>query len=66
MRNMLRIAVYSYVPSKVDLGAAAKTKRPTSCVLVTPPPEAKGKWDSKELFDELTTVCKEELSQVPS
>ena len=27
---------YLYVPSKHDLGAAATTKRPTSCVLVSP------------------------------
>ena len=27
---------YFYVPSKHDLGAAASTKRPTSCVLITP------------------------------
>jgi H/ACA ribonucleoprotein complex subunit 2 len=26
---------YFYVPSKHDLGAAATTKRPTSCVLIT-------------------------------
>jgi H/ACA ribonucleoprotein complex subunit 2 len=27
---------YFYVPSKHDLGAAASTKRPTSCVLISP------------------------------
>lgn len=27
---------YFYVPSKIDLGAAACTKRPTSCVLINP------------------------------
>jgi len=27
---------YLYVPSKHDLGAAASTKRPTSCVLLNP------------------------------
>jgi H/ACA ribonucleoprotein complex subunit 2 len=27
---------YFYVPSKLDLGAAASTKRPTSCILITP------------------------------
>ena len=27
---------YMYVPSKSDLGAAASTKRPTSCVLIVP------------------------------
>lgn len=37
---------YCYVPSKVELGAAAMTKRPTSCVLVKSTPGV------KELFDE--------------
>ena len=27
---------YSYVTSKADLGTACTTKRPTSCVLITP------------------------------
>lgn len=27
---------YFYVPSKLDLGSAASTKRPTSCILLTP------------------------------
>ena len=27
---------YIYVPSKHDLGAAAATKRPTSCILISP------------------------------
>lgn len=27
---------YFYVPSKLDLGAAACTKRPTSCILIDP------------------------------
>eukprot|EP01039_Chlorochromonas_danica_P002722 gene2722-2973_t len=31
---------YYYVPSKVDLGAAACTKRPTSCVLITSPKDS--------------------------
>lgn len=59
----------SYVPSKVDLGAAAKTKRPTSCVLITPPKETKDNvWDSntKSLFGELKGVCALEMSQVPT
>ncbi|CAN0034066.1 unnamed protein product, partial [Sphacelaria rigidula] len=57
---------YIYVPSKVDLGAAAKTKRPTSCVLVTAPPLSKQEnWESKELFEELTKVCIKEMSQIP-
>ncbi len=39
---------YFYVPSKVDLGAAASTKRPTSCVLVNP----------KESFSEIALYKK--------
>jgi H/ACA ribonucleoprotein complex subunit 2 len=31
---------YLFVPSKFDLGAAASTKRPTSCVLIKPPSSA--------------------------
>ncbi|CAN0134535.1 unnamed protein product [Ascophyllum nodosum] len=60
---------YIYVPSKIDLGAAARTKRPTSCVLITPPRETQKKqWDlsSKQLFAEMKEVCIEEMSQVPS
>jgi len=33
---------YYYVPSKCDLGAAACTKRPTSCVLITTPKDSFG------------------------
>lgn len=64
-----------YVPSKVDLGAAAKTKRPTSCVLVTPPRQPTGPddnkvkpWDekTKRLYLELKEVCIQEMSQVPT
>ncbi|CAM9257902.1 unnamed protein product [Ectocarpus sp. 6 AP-2014] len=60
---------YIYVPSKVDLGAAAKTKRPTSCVLITPPRETKDSvWDpvTKELFADLKEVCIQEMAQVPT
>ena len=38
---------YLYVPSKQDLGAAAATKRPTSCVLVSQ------KKDFEDLYDKL-------------
>ena len=44
---------YIFVPSKRDLGAAACTKRPTSCVLIK---EKKGdgkEIDGKDLFDAL-------------
>lgn len=40
---------YIYVPSKHDLGAAACTKRPTSCILIQP-----GKaFAEQELYDKL-------------
>ena len=50
---------YIYVHSKHDLGAAACTKRPTSCILVNP--EAKG-FGEKELFD---TCVKDAKSENP-
>ncbi|KAG5191246.1 RNA-binding protein Nhp2 [Tribonema minus] len=52
---------YMYVPSKQDLGAAASTKRPTSCVLITPKPG----FDSQDLYTEVEAMCAEEESQVP-
>ncbi len=39
---------YFYVPSKLDLGAAASTKRPTSCILISP----------KESFSEMSLYNK--------
>ena len=45
---------YFYVPSKHDLGAAANTKRPTSCVLIAD----KDSFAEKELFDKLTKEAK--------
>ena len=45
---------YIYVPSKQDLGLAASTKRPTSCVLITP----KDGFESKELYDEMLAGAK--------
>lgn len=46
---------YFYVPSKIDLGAAASTKRPTSCILVNP-----GKsFSEQELYDKLVVEAKE-------
>ena len=45
---------YMYVPSKHDLGAAASTKRPTSCILVTP----KSGFGEKELYDKLVDEAK--------
>lgn len=48
---------YLFVPSKRDLGAAACTKRPTSCVLVV---EKKGgkEMEGKDLFDVLVEEAK--------
>jgi H/ACA ribonucleoprotein complex subunit 2 len=37
-----------FVPSKHDLGAAASTKRPTSCVLVRTP---KKDFDAQDVYD---------------
>lgn len=45
---------YIYVPSKHDLGAAASTKRPTSCILVNP----KKDFGEKELYDKLVEEAK--------
>jgi H/ACA ribonucleoprotein complex subunit 2 len=47
---------YFYVPSKHDLGAAACTKRPTSCILVSPD----SSFAEKELFDKLVKEAKAE------
>ena len=55
--------LFVFVPSKIDLGAAAGTKRPTSCVLI--PANAKAgkggaEWDSadklKEAMDEVKAI----------
>jgi H/ACA ribonucleoprotein complex subunit 2 len=46
---------YIYVPSKLDLGAASCTKRPTSCVLVS----AKDSFADKELFDKMVEMATE-------
>ena len=45
---------YLYVPSKHDLGAAATTKRPTSCVLVTP----KDSFTEMALYEKLVETAK--------
>lgn len=54
---------YLFVPSKRDLGAAACTKRPTSCVLIKENNTNKkgdGKeMDGKDLFDALVEEAKE-------
>ncbi len=43
---------YVYVASKADLGTACTTKRPTSCVLITP---GEG-FEHQELYDELKSA----------
>jgi H/ACA ribonucleoprotein complex subunit 2 len=50
---------YFYVPSKLDLGAAASTKRPTSCILVTP----KDTFSEMSLYDKLFKEAQEALVQ---
>lgn len=47
---------YIFVPSKFDLGAAASTKRPTSCVLIRTP---KKDFDGQDLFDAISKEAKE-------
>jgi len=47
---------YLFVPSKQDLGAAASTKRPTSCVLVRTP---KKEFEAQDLYDALMKEAKE-------
>lgn len=46
---------YFYVPSKHDLGAAATTKRPTSCVLIT----AGKDFSEKALLDKIVKESQE-------
>mmetsp|Transcript_24729 Transcript_24729/g.41821 ORF Transcript_24729/g.41821 Transcript_24729/m.41821 type:complete len:142 (+) Transcript_24729:83-508(+) len=46
---------YLYVPSKHDLGTAASTKRPTSCVLISP----KSDFSEKELYNKLVEEARE-------
>jgi len=48
---------YLFVPSKQDLGAAANTKRPTSCVLVKAPEKGKD-FDGADLYDALVKEAK--------
>ena len=43
---------YIYVPSKQDLGYAALTKRPTSCVLISPKPGET--FEHQDLLDKTT------------
>lgn len=51
---------YVFVPSKQDLGAAASTKRPTSCVLIRDPSTVHGAKDfeGQELYDTLIKEAK--------
>ena len=50
---------YLFVPSKRDLGAAACTKRPTSCVLIKDKKNDGKSIDGKDLFDALTEEARE-------
>jgi H/ACA ribonucleoprotein complex subunit 2 len=47
---------YLFVPSKQDLGAAASTKRPTSCVLIKTP---KSGFEAQDIFDAMMKEAKE-------
>jgi len=47
---------YLFVPSKQDLGAAASTKRPTSCVLVKTPKKG---FEAMDIYDGLVKEAKE-------
>jgi H/ACA ribonucleoprotein complex subunit 2 len=53
---------YIFVPSKFDLGAAASTKRPTSCVLIRTPKDPKS-FDGQDLYD---TIIKEAMEFDPT
>lgn len=46
---------YFYVPSKLDLGTAASTKRPTSCVLINP----KDNFSEISLYNKLLKEAKD-------
>uniref|UniRef100_A0A7S1Z812 H/ACA ribonucleoprotein complex subunit 2 n=1 Tax=Trieres chinensis TaxID=1514140 RepID=A0A7S1Z812_TRICV len=48
---------YLFVPSKQDLGAAASTKRPTSCVLIKAPEKGK-EFDGEDIYDALVEEAK--------
>ena len=50
---------YLFVPSKQDLGAAASTKRPTSCVLVRTPKTGKDAFEAQDVYDTLLKEAKE-------
>ncbi|KAJ0393206.1 hypothetical protein P43SY_004610 [Pythium insidiosum] len=47
---------YIFTPSKVDLGASALSKRPTSCILITP---NKSGFNVGESYEELLADVKE-------
>ncbi|CAK4066465.1 unnamed protein product [Aphanomyces euteiches] len=46
---------YVFTPSKVDLGASAASKRPTSCIMITP---SKHGFNVQETYDELLADVK--------
>ena len=48
---------YIYVPSKHDLGTAASTKRPTSCVLISPKSDFSESELYEKLVDEARAAC---------
>eukprot|EP00271_Cylindrocystis_brebissonii_P014461 TRINITY_DN35803_c0_g1_i1.p1 TRINITY_DN35803_c0_g1~~TRINITY_DN35803_c0_g1_i1.p1 ORF type:complete len:161 (+),score=53.04 TRINITY_DN35803_c0_g1_i1:192-674(+) len=56
---------YIYVPSKEELGAAAATKRPTSCLLVLPSPPKGGVGEDEQAeFTKEFEEVKEEVKEI--
>ncbi len=54
-----------FVPSKAGLGAACATKRPTSCVLITPSNSGRV-FSAMDLFDEVKAFCLEAVRNLPN
>jgi H/ACA ribonucleoprotein complex subunit 2 len=48
---------YVFVPSKTELGIASNTKRPTSCLMITPKPAS----DYMKYYDEVYSKAKATL-----
>ncbi len=54
-----------FVPSKAGLGTACATKRPTSCVLITPS-NSGGVFSAMDLFEEVKAFCLEAVGNLPN
>ena len=57
---------YVFVPSKLGLGSAAATKRPTSCVLIPAAAKAGKGGEAWESEDKLTECIEEVLGITPA